>query len=139
MSKIGIISGILAAVLVVGSTAAPLPTDAATYVLPTSVSITPQWVNTSTAQAGISALGRTLSPSVAVTATNSNYSIIGTLFLEMQSGDLWISVTSWSVTGTGRLREIRNYTGAVGSTYRARFVVHVAGERVERASSSIRL
>jgi len=139
MSKIRIITSIFAAVLVIGITAAPMPTDAATYLLPTFVNIAPHWVNTSTAQASISASGRTVSPSVAVTATNNNHSIIGTLFLEKQSGDLWISVTSWPVSGTGRLREIRSFTGTTGSTYRARFVVHVAGERIERTSSSVRL
>lgn len=98
-----------------------------------------QWVNVLSAEAGISASGKTLSPKVAIIANNGSSKISGTLYLERLSNGTWVNVTSWSVSGTGILQTSKSYTGTSGITYRARFAGTVVTEAVECSSSSCTL
>ena len=160
MSKFKFAASILMAIVMVATLSAPLSAHAATSTpeeliwLPVEVvgspliplnppagiiEIAPFWQNVSSAQVSISASGRTLRPGLAIVATNSNQRITGTLFLERRSGSTWVNVTSWSVSGTGRLMENKSYTGTTGVTYRARIVVTVGSDRIERTSSSVML
>jgi len=150
MSKFKYAVSIFVAVIMIGSgVAAPMTAQARTAErVPPSPQmehdllpqiITPFWQNVTTAQVSISASGRTLRPGLAVTAATSNQRISGTLFLERQSGNSWVRVTSWAVSGTGTLRDTRTFTGTAGGTYRARIVVTVGSDRIERISSSVRV
>lgn len=98
--------------------------------------ITPFWTNTASAQANLSTSNLTLKPSVYILAYNTSTSITGTLYLEKKSGTSWVTVTSWSISGTGSLTASKSYTGVAGTTYRARAAVSVGGESVECTSGS---
>jgi hypothetical protein len=104
----------------------------------TSTIITPFWENTASAQANISSSNQTLKPSTYILAKNPSTSISGTLYLERKSGSNWQHVTSWPISGTGSLTASKLYGGTAGTTYRARVVVSVGGERVECTSSEIK-
>ena len=139
MSKIKRSVSVLMAVLMIGSMAAPATAHEAARKPQGYVPIVALWQNLQQVQATISASGRTVSPRVTATATNSSQRITGTMFLERQSGTRWVSVASWSVSGTGRLVETRHVTGTAGGTYRTRVVVTAGSDRVERISSSVRV
>lgn len=127
---IGVLATILLLISVVGSFAS--------YASPANdfLSITPRWANVRSTDVKISVSGKTVQPSLYVQCLNSKIKISGTLYLEKKSGASWSSVSSWSVSGTGVLQTSKKYTGVVGSTYRARFVVTAGGEKVEGTSSS---
>lgn len=118
MSKLKKFLCILAAILLT-TKVTPMLVLAAPGSNATTQTISLRWANIASAEAGISASGTTVKPSVAVTATNSSYKISGTLYLEKQSGSSWINVTSWPVSGTGTLRMSKSYTGTTGITYRS--------------------
>jgi len=140
MSKLKrVVSVLMVTVLMVGSMATPAAAQAQSSELLGYISIAPLWQNTTSAQVMISASGRTLNPGVAVTATNSNQRITGTLFLERQSGNSWVRVASWSVSGTGTVRDGRTFTSPNGGTYRARLSVTVGTDRIEQTSWSVRV
>ena len=139
MSKFKKMVSILIVVSLIACVTAPMKAQSSEIEPQSPVIITPFWQYISSAQAGISASGTTVTPSVSVTAASSTQRLSGTLFLERQSGSTWVRVTSWSVSGTGTLRESRSFNGTAGVTYRARFVVTAGTESVERTSSSLRL
>ena len=124
------ISCIFAVLFLVGTI---LPVTA--YAAPPSYGLM-RWKNISSAEAGISASGTTVKPSIAIVAVDSSYDISGTLYLEKLSDDDWVFVKSWSVSGTGRLLKDKSYSGSPGTTYRSRFEATVNSEFVERTSSN---
>ena len=98
--------------------------------------INPLWDNISGISPSISAEGTTLYPEVYIKAKNSSSSISGTMYLEKYSSGRWISVTSWSLKGTGNVFLSKNYRGASGVKYRTRVVVTVDGEKAEAISGT---
>jgi hypothetical protein len=93
-------------------------------------------VNITSVDVTLTTSGTTLNPGVLVAATNSNININGTLYLEKLSGSKWVSVTSWSVSGTGVLNTSKNFTGTSGTTYRSRFAGTAGTDKVDQASAS---
>jgi hypothetical protein len=57
----------------------------------------------------------------------------------LTSSGRWVSVSSWSFSGTGSIVQYKNYTGLPGNTYRTRVSANVNGERVSNTSRSITL
>ena len=141
MSKLIRRVGIFAMVLLLASSVGvPMTVQAQAIALEhPPIMIAPLWENVSSAQVAISASGTTLRPGLAVVARNNSQIISGTLFLERQSGNSWVRVTSWAVSGTGRLTENRTWTGTTGGTYRARIVVTAGVDRIERISTTVRI
>jgi len=103
----------------------------------TEVVITPFWINTDVARATISVSNLVLKPSAYIKAKSTSTVITGTLYLERESGSSWITVKSWSISGTGTLTVSKSYTGTSGVTYRARVAVSVGGESVGCTSSEV--
>jgi len=101
------------------------------------VVITPLWVNTDVARATISVSNLVLKPSAYIKAKSTSTGISGTLYLERKSGSNWITVKSWSISGTGTLTVSKSYTGTSGVTYRARVAVSVGGESIGCTSSTV--
>ena len=99
--------------------------------------VRPMWDNTYSARAGLSASGTTLSASAYVRAKNDNTFCSGYLYLDVWQGGRWENVTSWYISGTGKINTSKSYTGTKGKTYRSRFTVSVGGESVSATSSSV--
>jgi hypothetical protein len=100
--------------------------------------VTPRFSETSFAAAIISQSDTTIYPEISVQAIKASCIISGTLYLERYVRGSWRGVTSWRVSGTGSINSCKSYNGTAGTTYRARFVVTVGSERVERSSVSCR-
>jgi hypothetical protein len=96
--------------------------------------ITPLWESISGISPSISAEGTTLYPEVFIEAKKSSGSISGTMYLEKYSSGRWISVTSWSLKGTGNAFLSKSYRGALSTKYRTKVVVTVDGEKAEATS-----
>lgn len=95
-----------------------------------------RWANVKSANAGISASGKTITTTLSVQCIDSNMKIDGTLYLEKKTGNSWSSVTSWTVSATGLLRTSKTLAGIPGTTYRARFDIVAGKERVQGTSPS---
>jgi len=102
-------------------------------------SILPAWTSTTDITAYLTSSANNLSPEINVTAKNPSYRISGTMYLERYSSGRWVSVSSWSFSGTGSIVQYKNYTGLPGNTYRTRVSANVNGERVSNTSRSITL
>ncbi len=105
--------------------------------------ITPMWDNISGISLSISAEGTMLYPEVYmlypevyIKAKSPLGSISGTMYLERYSSGGWISVTSWSLKGTGSVFLSKSYRGTLGVKYRTRVVVTVDGETAVATSGS---
>ncbi|HZK27301.1 MAG TPA: hypothetical protein VFD00_07180 [Thermoclostridium sp.] len=61
------------------------------------------------------------------------------MYLERYSSGGWISVTSWSINGTGSAFLSKSYKGISGFSYRTRVIVVVDGERAEATSGSCKI
>lgn len=113
------------------------PYEASQNALPGTVS--PMWDKTYTARAGLSANGTTLSASAYVRAKNNKTSCSGYLYIDVWQGGRWENVTSWYISGTGKINTSRTLTGTKGRTYRGRFSVSVGGESISATSSAMLL
>jgi len=104
------------------------------------VGIVPFWANTASASAGIAINQKTINASAVIIAQSTSASIKGTLYLEKYSGGKWVTVTSWSYTGTGSAMVGKTYTGTSGVTYRTRTTATITAngrsETVECVSAS---
>ena len=98
--------------------------------------VEPFWDNISSISPYISASGTTLYPEVFIKAKNPSNPISGTMYLERYSSGGWISVTSWSINGTGSAFLSKSYRGTSGVKYRTRVVVTVDGETAVAISGS---
>src|SRR5690554_2428160 len=87
--------------------------------------ISPYWTNISDISVDISANKTTLYPETYIQTKSSNGTISGTMYLERQVSGRWVSVTSWSISGTGSVLLSKTYQGASGTKYRVRVVVTV--------------
>lgn len=95
-----------------------------------------RWADTSEVTPSIDADGTTLYPEVYVKAKSTSAKIKGTMYLEKYAAGKWTRVTSWRISGTGKVSLSKSYSGVSGTKYRTRVSVTIGSETVQATSDS---
>lgn len=96
---------------------------------------TSRWASTSMVVPSISISGKKISVSVVIAPKSQTASSRGTLYLEKKSGSKWITVTSWSINGTGTISMTKTYRGTSGVTYRTRVIATTGEDKIDAKST----
>ena len=98
--------------------------------------IVARWVNINEISPSIDADGTTLYPEVYIKAESTSAKIKGTMYLEKYAAGKWTRVTSWRISGTGKVSLSKSYSGVSGTKYRTRVSVTIGSETVQATSDS---
>lgn len=98
-----------------------------------------RWSDTQYYKCNVSSNGNTITSTLSVIAYNTNTTISGTMYLERYDGKTWKQVTSWSVSGKGKINMSPTFNGTSGKKYRAGFSIRVGTDQINETSNEITL